>query len=157
MKKIITGFLLIILLSTQYPIIFASLQEQEAELDIKVRILEIFENRANVWNDFLLYDYESSEDLISRLEGYSTEPMISKDKLLFDQLIESPSSYERINKLNFHSLRVLRSKKDEVILKGDIVWEIGDPNNSYIEKATYKISLKRTDDKWYLSDYYISD
>ena len=157
MKKIVTAFLLIILLSTQYPIIFASLQEQEAEIDIQERLLEIFESRADVWNDFLVYHYETSEDLIERLEGHSTEPLISKDKLLFDQLIENPSSYERINQLHFDNLKVVKSKQNEIILKGDIVWEIGDHQRSYFEKATYKISLKRTKDEWYLSDYNISD
>lgn len=155
MKKVVTAFLLIILFSTQYPVIFASLQDQGVELDIENRLIEIFEKRAAVWNDFLEKNFDSSEALLEEMVNYSAEPMISNDISLFNQLIENPSSYERINSLQFDKLRILRSNDNELILKGDIIWEIGDLNTNYLERASYTISLKRAKEKWMLSDYNI--
>lgn len=153
MKKIITAFLLIILLSTQYPIIFASLQEQEIDNEIQQRLLEIFNKRAEVWNDFLRYDYEYDTELLKRLAEISTEPLLSDDRQLFNQLLESPSSYEIIEGLQFERLRKVKGDDGEMTLKADIIWEIEGYNGRYTERASYTISLKCIEEKWVLSNY----
>ncbi len=153
MKKIITAFLLIILLSTQYPIIFASLQEQEIDNEIQQRLLEIFNKRAEVWNDFLRCDYEYDTELLKRLAEISTEPLLSDDRQLFNQLLESPSSYEIIEGLQFERLRKVKGDDGEMTLKADIIWEIEGYNGRYTERASYTISLKCIEEKWVLSNY----
>ncbi len=155
MKKIVTAFLLIILLSTQYPIIFAALQEQEIDNEIQQRLLEIFDKRAEVWNDFLLYNYEDEKELIKRLENTSTEPLISDDRQLFTELLDQPSSYEMIEGLQFEGIRKVKGDGDELTLKADIIWQIAGYSGSYIERASYTISLKCIEDKWLLSNYSI--
>jgi hypothetical protein len=157
MKKVLTAFLLIIIYSTQYPVIFASLNEQAIQPDIEKRLVEIFDERTAVWNDFLEGNYTSAEELMERLGKFSLEPLISDDKEMFKQLRENPASYEGIKGFDIVDERIVSSDENYLGVKAEIIWEVGDISTSSIEKAYYFIELKKVSGHWLLMDYNITD
>ncbi|MBM7614839.1 hypothetical protein [Alkaliphilus hydrothermalis] len=158
MKRMLVFFLLLILFSSHFQSIFAAFQEEEPHIDTLLpRVQEIFEVRTEVWNKILEDSGKRSltkiqEELVQYVEG----PLLREDMRTFKQMLENPTSYEKIKNFRIDECSPLELEKGIMKLHMNIVWELESYEDYGISDKTsvnYVVELSENNGKWFLWNY----
>lgn len=156
MKKIVVLFFIAILIIGHENIIFASYKNEEVlNEEMKYYLQEVFSNRANIWNLFIK-GASTIEDTEMQLKEYTTEPLISVDMAIFQEILENPTSYEIIGEVDVQYCEAIKLQGKEGIFRVGILWELETYEESEYEEVEYLVVMKKYKDKWLLSDYHLN-
>ncbi|AKL94908.1 hypothetical protein CACET_c14440 [Clostridium aceticum] len=157
MKKIVVLFFFVVLLIGHENFIFASYESQEvSEEEIQQHLQEIFDERIDVWNDFMVGKYSSLEAIRRDLEDYTTEPLLAIDISTYESIMNHPSSYEIIKEVNVMHCETIKANGTKGTYLVRIFWGIQSYDEFTYEEVEYIVEMLHIKNKWMLSDYQLN-
>ncbi|MCC5912140.1 MAG: hypothetical protein JJT76_17110 [Clostridiaceae bacterium] len=154
MKKIVVLFFLMLLILGHETITFASYKNDNVlEKELTYQLQETFEKRIEVWNGFLMGGYDSLQGIQIALEGVVGEPLLTIDIETFKEMLDNPTSYEGIEKVDISNCKVIYANNKEAHLTADILWILEGYGGKDMEEITYNLEMKKMDNKWLLTNY----
>lgn len=153
MKRVFAIFVFIIIMISYHNIIFASYNNEEIEIQIMEETQRIFEERTRIWNCFLTGHYSSTEPIEEDLRLIIGNPLLKEDLDTFSQMLNNPSSYEKINDILVKDINLIKVNSKILIFEATILWELQYYEEQYKEEIKYKIQLDQFGNKWMLVAY----
>ncbi|SET80716.1 hypothetical protein SAMN05660297_03571 [Natronincola peptidivorans] len=157
MKKIVVLFFLVILAIGHENIIFASFKNQEIEDEaIGQYLQEVFEERVQIWNEFMMKGDKDLQSIKKQLMEYTTEPLLSFDMNAFEDLLKNPTSYEIIRDVSIERCQSIEMEGSNRTYLVEIFWVVEAYEELHREEVEYIVIMEKINDKWLLSDYQLN-
>jgi len=155
--SIVFLFIMITIIISYQNVIFAAYSSEALEEELHQQIEQTFKERSRIWNQFLMGQYSSIDEVKKDLKKSIANPLLKSDIEMFEQMLNNPTSYEGISKVTLKNISIVNNSLNEVELKIILLWDVMGYENEYSEEIEYKVKMKKRKDGWLLSSYEISE
>ncbi len=157
MKKFFAIFLSILIIFSYQSVIFASYNNETFEEELHQQVDLVFKQRSRIWNQFLIGQYSSIDEINKDLKEFITDPLLKSDMKMFKEIINNPASYEEISDVSVKSIYPIKNSLNKIEFEATLLWKVSGYQNKYTEEIKYIVKMEKIKNKWLLSDYEVSE
>lgn len=132
---------------------FASYTNKEVlAKEVENDLQQIFNNRVNIWNK-LMVENISLDDIQMQLGESISEPLITNDMEIFEDILNNPTSYETILDVDIQDCEIIKITRKKGVFLVKIAWTLEGYEDMDYEEVEYDVDMIRKNNRWLLSDY----